>query len=293
MFGYWHTYSAFRCLDIGTLILHSYVWILAHLLCIQMFWYWYTPCAFRCLDIDTLIVHSDVWIFAHSLCIQMFRYWHTPCAFRCFDIGTLLVHLDVWILAHLLCIQMYGYWHTYCAFRCLDIGTHCAFRCLDIGTLIVHSDVWILAHTLCIQMFGYWHTYCALRCLDIGTLIAHSDVWTLTQLSTGGGGSFVCVLKKVDIAGLHQFHLFRPESGHSGSASWDNCGSVSCDELCVSTFSLIGSHGMPRQHSHPSLNSLSHARVYACLGVTCNLFWQRDQGLLCATAVIQGGTDTE
>ena len=35
-------------------------------------------------------------------------------------------------------------------------------------------------------------------------------------------------------------------------------------------------------------------RVYACLEVTCHLqFWQNDQGLLHATAVTQGWTDTE
>ena len=39
----------------------------------------------------------------------------------------------------------------------------------------------------------------------------------------------------------------------------------------------------------------SHIRkVYACLAVTCHLrFWQDDRGLLRATAVTQGGTDTE
>ena len=39
----------------------------------------------------------------------------------------------------------------------------------------------------------------------------------------------------------------------------------------------------------------SHIRkVYACLAVTCHLhFWQNDRDLLRATAVTQGGTDTE
>ena len=36
------------------------------------------------------------------------------------------------------------------------------------------------------------------------------------------------------------------------------------------------------------------SREYACLGVTCHLqFWQNDRGLLRATAVTRGGTDTE
>ena len=64
-------------MDIGTLIVHSDVWILA------------------------LIVHSDVWILAHTLCIQMFGYWHTYCALRCLDIGTLIAHSDVWTLTQL------------------------------------------------------------------------------------------------------------------------------------------------------------------------------------------------
>ena len=35
-------------------------------------------------------------------------------------------------------------------------------------------------------------------------------------------------------------------------------------------------------------------KVYACLAVTCHLhFWQNDRGLLRATAVTRGGTDTE
>ena len=34
--------------------------------------------------------------------------------------------------------------------------------------------------------------------------------------------------------------------------------------------------------------------VYACLGLTCHLhFWQNDRGLLRATTVTLGGTDTE
>ena len=34
--------------------------------------------------------------------------------------------------------------------------------------------------------------------------------------------------------------------------------------------------------------------MYACLGITCHLhFWQNDRGLLRATTVTLGGTDTE
>ena len=36
------------------------------------------------------------------------------------------------------------------------------------------------------------------------------------------------------------------------------------------------------------------SRVYACLGVTCHPhFWQNDRGLLRATAIARGVTDTE
>ena len=42
----------------------------------------------------------------------------------------------------------------------------------------------------------------------------------------------------------HHFHFFRPRSILSGPASWDDCGWVFPDELCVSLFSLIGSHTM-------------------------------------------------
>ena len=39
---------------------------------------------------------------------------------------------------------------------------------------------------------------------------------------------------------------------------------------------------------------MPRSRVYACLGVTCHLhFWQNDRGLLHATAVTRGGTDTK
>ena len=46
-----------------------------------------------------------------------------------------------------------------------------------------------------------------------------------------------------------------------------------------------------RQSAH---SDFVGSRVYACLGVTCHLhFWQNDQGLLRATEVAKGGTDTE
>ena len=45
------------------------------------------------------------------------------------------------------------------------------------------------------------------------------------------------------------------------------------------------------QSAHPDFTG---PKVYACLGVTCHLhFWQNGRGLLCATAVTQGETDTE
>ena len=51
---------------------------------------------------------------------------------------------------------------------------------------------------------------------------------------------------------------------------------------------------MPGQrHSQPTPTSLE-SKVCACLGVTSHLhFWQNDRGLLHATAVTRGGTDTK
>ena len=44
------------------------------------------------------------------------------------------------------------------------------------------------------------------------------------------------------------FTFFRPESAHSGFASWDDCGRVFPKELCVSSFSLLVFHTMPGQY---------------------------------------------
>ena len=45
----------------------------------------------------------------------------------------------------------------------------------------------------------------------------------------------------------HQFHYFRQD--WSCCTSWDNCGRVFPDKLPASSFSLIGSHTMPGQHT--------------------------------------------
>ena len=57
---------------------------------------------------------------------------------------------------------------------------------------------------------------------------------------------------------------------------------------CVWGRLMIGSQTMPTQgHSQPTPTLLDQGCV--CLGVTCYLhFWQNDQDLLCATAVIRG-----
>ena len=54
--------------------------------------------------------------------------------------------------------------------------------------------------------------------------------------------------------------------------------------------SLLGSHTMPGQHSQPTPTLLGQG----CLDVNCHLhFWQNDWGLLHATVVTWGGTDTK
>ena len=60
--------------------------------------------------------------------------------------------------------------------------------------------------------------------------------------------------------------------------------------------SLMGYHTIPGQHNQPTLTLFGRrsswlvgSRVYACLAVTCHLyFWQNDKGLLCAPVVTQG-----
>ena len=67
----------------------------------------------------------------------------------------------------------------------------------------------------------------------------------------------------VEISWRTLIPLCRPESVHSGSASWDDCGRQLPDELFVSSFS----------DRFPHVGS----RMYACLGVTGYLhFWQND-----------------
>ena len=82
--------------------------------------------------------------------------------------------------------------------------------------------------------------------------------------------------------------LFRPGSVHSGYASWDDCDRVFPDDLRVSLF--------PDRFPHyawtaawSAHSDFVESKVYACLGVTCHRdFWQNDQGILRAAAVIRG-----
>ena len=92
---------------------------------------------------------------------------------------------------------------------------------------------------------------------------------------------------KVEISSRTLIPLFRPESAHSASASWDDYDRVFPNELCVSSF--------PNRFPTSCLDSgivnplrLRWVKVYACLRVTCHLhFWQNDQGLLCIIVVTQ------
>ena len=86
---------------------------------------------------------------------------------------------------------------------------------------------------------------------------------------------------------------FTPELVPSGSASCDDCGQVFPDELPVSSFPdrfpYYDWAAAQSPHSY-----FVGSRVYRHLGVTCHLhFWQNDWGLLHATAITQGGMNTE
>ena len=94
---------------------------------------------------------------------------------------------------------------------------------------------------------------------------------------------------KVEISSRTLISLFRTETVHSGSASWDDCVRVFPGEVRVSSFSDRFPHSArtAAQSAHPDFDG---SRVYACfIGVTCHLhFWQNDRGLLRATAVTRG-----
>ena len=88
---------------------------------------------------------------------------------------------------------------------------------------------------------------------------------------------------KLEIRSCTLIPLFMPESVHTGSASWNNCGQVFPDKLHVSSF--------PNRFPHYPCGTVSP--LWLCwvkdLGVTCHLhFWQNDQGFLHATAVTRG-----
>ena len=97
----------------------------------------------------------------------------------------------------------------------------------------------------------------------------------------------VVVVVLVEIKSCTFFPFIWPGSVHSGSASWDDCGKMFPDELCVSSFPDR------LQHCASTVALSAHSNffgsgVYAYLGVTCHLhFWQNDWGLLHAIAVTQ------
>ena len=76
-------------------------------------------------------------------------------------------------------------------------------------------------------------------------------------------------LLKVEISSCTLIPFFRSGSVHSGLASWDDCGRLFPDELCVSSF--------PDRFLHYAWTAAWSAhsdfvgsRVYACLDVTCS-----------------------
>ena len=106
----------------------------------------------------------------------------------------------------------------------------------------------------------------------------------LGECSTNSFPTCAFFFFKVEISSCTLIPLFRPGSVHSGSVSWDDCDLVFPDELRVSWF--------PDRFPHYAW--IIGSKMYACIGVTCHLhFWQNDRGLLHASAVTQGGTDTE
>ena len=93
------------------------------------------------------------------------------------------------------------------------------------------------------------------------------------------------VFLKVEISLFMLIPLFRPGSVHSGSVSWDDCDRVFADELYVSSFP---ERFTPCLDSNIARFDFVGSKVYMCLSETCHLhFWQNDQGLLHATAVMR------
>ena len=85
----------------------------------------------------------------------------------------------------------------------------------------------------------------------------------------------------------HKIPFFRPGSVHSGSASWDDW-RVACELVSWEVPTLCLDSGI--------VSSLRLRWVKGVCGFRCNLppaLIQNDRGLLRATAVTRGGTDTE
>ena len=82
--------------------------------------------------------------------------------------------------------------------------------------------------------------------------------------------------------------LFRQESVHSGSVSWDDCGRVFPGELHMSSFPDRFPHYAWKM-AQSAQSDFPGSRVYECLGVTCHQhFWQNDWDLLCANTIPWG-----
>ena len=82
--------------------------------------------------------------------------------------------------------------------------------------------------------------------------------------------------------------LFRQESVHSGSVSWDDCGRVFPGELHMSSFPDRFPHYAWKM-AQSAQSDFPGSRVYEFLGVTCHLhFWQNDWDLLCANTLPVG-----
>ena len=97
---------------------------------------------------------------------------------------------------------------------------------------------------------------------------------------------------EVEISSCTPIPLCRPGSVHSGSASWDDCGSPLTSCVWAHFPDRFPQYAWTAKSAHSNFVGV---KGYACLDVNCRLhFWQNDQGLLrSATVVTQGGTDIE
>ena len=136
---------------------------------------------------------------------------------------------------------------------------------------------WIDTTFLLLRSGGFF-----LICQECGKMLDHSFPTC---------AFFIFFLLKISFSTL--IALFRPESVHSDSASWDGCDRVFPDELHVSL--------SPGRFPHYAWTAAQSARsdfvasrVFACLGVTCHLHFGRMTGVFYVPLWQHGcGTDTE